>query len=97
MSFVHGFVDGGGPGVRNAAVAGFPTGAVIGLACSWTHLFAGWRDAHTGGLRPGPQAIVRAPPLSVAARGGPARVLGSIYASVGCQTNAASPIGQVAK
>ena len=40
---------------------------------------------------------MRAPPLSVAARGGPAHVLGNIWASVECQTNPPSPIGQAAK
>ena len=37
------------------------------------------------------------PPLSVAARGGPAHVLGNIWASVGWQTSTVSPIGQTAK
>ena len=40
---------------------------------------------------------MRAQPLSVAARGGPAHVLGNIWASVECQTNPPSPIGQAAK
>ena len=97
FSFVYGVGGGGGPGVWHGAAAGFPTGAVIGLACSSNHLFAGWRDARPGWRRQGPQALMRARPLSVAARGGPAHVLGNIYPSFGCQANTASPIGQAAK
>ena len=52
FSFVRGVAGGGGPGVTRARAA--PTGAVTGLACSWIHVFVGWRDAHACGRRQGP-------------------------------------------